>query len=78
MTQAEAQIAILKELATAIQQLGSVPSGHLYARSCMSFMSAETFQMFIGALVRTGLVTEKNHLFTWVGPKPATDAKEKS
>ena len=43
MTQAEAQIAILKELATAIQQLGSVLSGHLYARSCMSFMSAETF-----------------------------------
>lgn len=51
----------------AIRDLGSVPSGHLYAR-LISYMQLPTYNALIDSLKRQGLVSEKAHLLTWVGP----------
>lgn len=57
----------IRVVADAIRELGSVPSGHLYAR-LMSHMSHATYEKIIGVITRSGLVEEKNHLLTWIGP----------
>ena len=67
---AETQLKALKELtialAQAIHDLGSVPSGHLYAR-VMGSISLPTYQMMIAQLEKTKLVKNENHLLTWIG-----------
>lgn len=52
-----AGVAILE----AIVALGSVPSGHLYAR-LMSKMSLGTYETIISSLVSGGLLTNNGHL----------------
>lgn len=55
-------------MAEAIRELGSVPSGHLYANVCGA-MDLPTYEGIIETLKRAGLLVEQNHLLTWVGPK---------
>jgi hypothetical protein len=68
LTPQEAAIEIIKTIAEAVRSLGSVPSGHLYAR-VMGTLSLDAYTRVIESLKRMGLVEEKNHLLTWVGPK---------
>lgn len=63
----DAALNIARALADTIRDLGSVPSGHLYAQ-VMGHLDIHTYEAAIGALKRAGLVTEKNHELTWVGP----------
>jgi hypothetical protein len=46
---------------------GQIPAGELYAR-LMDKVSLESFQSIIRTLVKTNLITDKNHLLTWIGP----------
>lgn len=62
----DAAIAIMKAVADAIKELGSVPSGHLYAR-LMSCMTLEEYNKIISMLKEAGVVKEENFLLTWVG-----------
>lgn len=55
-------------LAEAIKGLGTVPSGHLYAR-VMGYVGLDEYQMHIDTLKKAGVVTEKFHELTWVGFK---------
>lgn len=55
-------------LAEAVRELGSVPSGHLYARVCGQ-MDMQTYSAIIGLLKRAGLVAEANHVLSWSGPQ---------
>ena len=56
-------------VADAIQELGSVPAGHLYA-AVMGHMSLETFEGIVGVLVGAKLVRrDASHLLTWIGPR---------
>lgn len=64
--QEKAALAIVLAVGEAIKELGSVPSGHLYAQ-LMGRMSLETYNKVIGLLVKTGAVKDENHLLTWVG-----------
>lgn len=64
----ESQVQVIKAIADAIRELGSVPSGHLYAQ-LMGKMSLECYERIIGILKNTGLVNENNHLLIWVEPK---------
>ena len=58
---------IAAAIADTIRELGSVPSGHLYAR-LMGHMSLETYEDIIGVLVRKGMVRqEPSHLLVWTG-----------
>jgi hypothetical protein len=64
--QVTAGIRMAAAVGEAIRDLGSVPSGHLYAR-LMGHMSPETYNKVISLLVKVGAVKEENHLLTWVG-----------
>ncbi len=65
--EAQAQwVILLTAVAEAIQALGQVPSGRLYAQ-LMGKLSLEQYNHIINALKSTGLVTEKNYMLTWVG-----------
>lgn len=63
-----AAIRIVAAIADAVQEAGSVPSGHLYAR-LMGYMSVETFDSIISNIAATGLIRrDGNHLLVWTGP----------
>lgn len=66
--QVTAGIRMAAAVGEAIRDLGSVPSGHLYAR-LMGHMSLDTYNGLIGILKKANLVEESNHVLTWVGPK---------
>lgn len=71
MSHAEQVTAAIRAAAAvgdAIRELGSVPSGHLYAR-LMGHMSLDTYNKLIGLLKQADLVKEENHLLTWIGPE---------
>jgi hypothetical protein len=60
-------IQLLAVIAETIRELGAVPSGHLYA-NVMSYMSLDIYNLIISTLKKAGLVEEKAHLLTWIGP----------
>lgn len=64
--QEKAAMQIVLAVGEAIKELGSVPSGHLYAH-LMGRMSLETYTKVIALLVKVGAVKEENNLLTWVG-----------
>jgi len=57
---------VIVAVASAIKELGSVPSGHLYAR-LMGYMSLESYNNIIEYLKKAQWIEEKNHVITWVG-----------
>ena len=60
----QAALEIIKAVADTIKELGSVPSGHLYAQ-LMGHLTLDQYNQIIGVLKNTGLVSESNHLLTW-------------
>ena len=66
--QVKAALRVIRLVADAIRDLGSVPSGHLYA-TLMSHLSLESYQHVIGTLKHAGLVEERFHELFWIGPK---------
>ncbi len=67
MTNPQAVKAQALVIAEAIRALGSVPSGHLYAR-LMSHFSFEEYEQLIGILKSAKLVKEEeSHLLVWIG-----------
>jgi hypothetical protein len=69
MTPAHAYLEVLKAVAEALRDLGSVPSGHLYASVC-GFLTLDGYTHVINTLVDAGLVRrDGNHLLTWIGPQ---------
>lgn len=66
--QIAAALKTVQAVAEAIKELGSVPSGELYAQ-LMGHLSLSAYTRVIDTLKRTGLVKESNHLLTWIGPK---------
>ena len=66
--QQEAVVQIVKAVSESIRELGSVPSGHLYAQ-LMGILNLDQYNQIIGILKRSGLVSESNHLLEWIGPK---------
>jgi hypothetical protein len=65
-----ALVEIGRAFGEAIQKLGSVPSGKLYAAVGLPCgMSVEVYQQIIQVLVEAGLVAvSPNNLLVWVGP----------
>jgi hypothetical protein len=67
----EGTLQVVLAIARAIEELGTVPSGHLYAR-LMGHLDIDAYQSVIATLVRAGLVREcANHLLEWAGPRRA-------
>ena len=73
--QIKAAFEMTAAVAEAIRELGSVPSGELYAR-LMPHLDFPTYEKLIATLKGAGLVAEdKSHLLRWVGPVFAGVAK---
>lgn len=54
-------------VAECIRELGSVPSGHLWAR-LMDRLTFEEYESIIRVLINTGLIRqEPSHLLMWIG-----------
>lgn len=66
-TKIQAAIKMTAAVGKAIADLGSVPSGVLYA-NVMNHMDLETYQGVIELLKKGGLVKESNNVLTWIGP----------
>ena len=69
MNKQQAALEILLAVANAIKELGTVPSGHLYAQLMSSGMSLENYQAILKVLEGAGAIEIKNHLITYVGPR---------
>lgn len=63
---ARAALAVVAAVAEVIRELGTVPSGDLYAR-VMGHISLEEYEKLIGILKGTGLVSESAHQLKWIG-----------
>ena len=66
--QKEATLNAVKAIAAAIRDLGSVPSGHLYAR-VMGFLSLDQYNSIIRILKNSHLINERHFELHWIGPK---------
>lgn len=66
MSANKAVVEIVLAVGSTIKELGSVPSGHLYAH-LMGRMTIEQYNIIIGVLKSAGAVEEDNHILTWVG-----------
>ena len=61
----EAANMLVEIVAEAIEGLGEVPSGHLYAY-LMGVIDIHTYNGVIAILKKQGKITESNNLLTWV------------
>jgi hypothetical protein len=57
---------VVLALTETIKELGSIPSGHLYAQ-IMDRVSLSQYTQLIKMVKGTGLVKEENHLLSWIG-----------
>lgn len=67
-TDIQSALKIMVAVTEAIHEADSIPSGVLYS-NLMGQMSLGTYESMICQIVRTGLISESNHLLTWEGPK---------
>ena len=63
-TQIQGAIKVVAAIAETIRELGSIPSGHLYAQ-LMGRMTIEQYNGVIDTLKNAGLVREESHLLIW-------------
>jgi ArsR family metal-binding transcriptional regulator len=63
--QIQAAITAVSEIGKVIREVKRIPSGHLYAQ-LMGVLSLEKYEMIIGLLKKTGLVTEQNNELIWM------------
>ncbi len=61
-------LAIVGVVAEAIQELGSVPNGVLYAH-LMSKFDLDTYNKIISTLKKAELIKEEYNVLTWIGPE---------
>lgn len=63
--------AVIEVLAEAIESLGSVPSGELYAR-VSPFLTVQQYDAALSVLIVQGRVRVENHLLIWTNqPRPS-------
>jgi len=63
-TQIQGTIKVVAAIAETIRELGSIPSGHLYAQ-LVGRMTLEQYNGVIDTLKNAGLVREEAHLLIW-------------
>ena len=76
-SQVGAAVSATLAIAEAIRALGSVPSGHLYAR-VMAHMDIHQYEALLDVLKGAGLIKVKKDVITWTGPNvaPVTKGEE--
>lgn len=67
--QVASYLKVVRSVAEAVKELGSVPSGVMYAQ-LMSIMSLDAYNRVLGHLKTAGLIkVSESHLLTWIGPQ---------
>ena len=65
---ARAALTLTTMIGSAIKDLGTVPSGHVYA-AVMGSISINLYNQIIDKLIEAKLVRrDPSHLLTWIGP----------
>ena len=64
----KAALSAVIAVGTAIRDLGSIPNGELYAQ-LMGQLTLEVYNKIIAFLKKSAMVSEENHVLTWIGPK---------
>lgn len=57
---------IVQAIGLIIKEVGSIPSGHLYAQLMAVDMNLSQYNVVIDLLKRSGLIKVENHLITWI------------
>ena len=74
--EALASVRVVGAIADAIRELGSIPSGHLYAQ-LSGRISLQTYQTIISNIASTGLIrVDGNHFLVWTGPNGSADEQQ--
>ena len=63
----KAALMMVKALADAIREIGSIPSGHLYA-TVMNAMDLTEYDWIIDRLIGAKLVNRSGDVLRWIGP----------
>lgn len=61
-------IMVVAAVVETVKEIGSIPSGHLYAQ-LMGRMNLETYEGIINTAKRCNLLKEENNVLTYCGPK---------
>lgn len=69
MSAQDAVLAQAMAIAETIREMHEVPAGVLFAGMMVHGMSHDSFEQVIAMLTRSKLITRKNHVLTWIGPK---------
>lgn len=64
--QVSAALQVTTAIADSIRELGSVPSGHLYA-FVMTKLSLDQYERIIALLIRSELIAKAGDLLIWKG-----------
>ena len=64
-TPAAKALLIIRTVADAIREAGSIPSGHLYAMLMTYGCSLSQYESIIGILVESGRVEKRGDLLVW-------------
>lgn len=67
--QTRAVVGAVTAIADAIKELGTVPSGVLYAHAGQ-VLSLDQYQAIIGFLQKEKFIKVEAHLITWIGGQP--------
>lgn len=62
----QAAVQIMKAVAEAIKEAGSIPSGHLYSQ-LMGKMSLGSYEKMIAMMQRMGIIKVDDHFISYVG-----------
>lgn len=62
-------IKLAYDIGERVRAAGSIPSGRLYAQVC-DLVDIQSYNAVIALLKRSEMVSEHNHIITWLGPAP--------
>jgi hypothetical protein len=68
---------VVDNVAGIIEDVGEIPSGHLYAALMGTGIGLDLYQQIITVLKKIGKVEEsQSHMLRWIGPKTMETKKE--
>ena len=62
----ERAVAIANAIALSVRELGSVPSGHVYA-AYMGEINLDVYNYLVDSMVKAGLIRKSGNVLTWCG-----------
>ena len=61
-------LALMRIICETVREVGEAPSGVVYA-ALMSHCALAAYESLVSQLCGTGLISQRNNVLIWVGPK---------